>query len=90
MSDEPMMKMSRISRILPGEMARYLVIIRATMSVPPELPPCEKVSEMPSAESIPPMMTLSSLPLSRAMIWMNSCGMIIGRNRSSSVVTTIA
>ena len=50
----------------------------------------EKVSEIPSAESAPPRMTLRSLPFSMAMIWMKSSGMTIGATRSRIVVTTIA
>ena len=44
----------------------------------------------PQSLAYEPIMTLSSLPLSRAMMRMNSSGMTRGRKRSSSVVTTIA
>jgi hypothetical protein len=61
--DEAMITISSSTIILPGETLLYLLIIRATISVPPVLPPWANVSAIPNPASAPPKIQHSIGPL---------------------------
>ena len=76
--------------ILPGAMLWYLATIRATISVPPVLPPCEKLMPIPRPLRTPPNMAERSFPLEIAISSMKSWGMNAGTNWKKSVAATMA
>ena len=84
------MKMEVIMMIFPGETFLYFPIMRATMSVPPVLPPCEIDSPIPRPDIAPPMIAQSSLPLERAKSCMMPGGMLLWKRLSPNEVSRTA
>ena len=75
---------------LPGETFLYFVIMRATMSVPPVLPPTEKQIPIPTPASAPPQIAHTSLPLLVANSTIKSVGIYCGKNWKYNETTTVA
>ena len=71
-----MMKRSKYRYTWPGETGQNLLMIIAKMSVPPVLPPRDRIRPMPIASTMPPM-TGTRIFSSRYSRWP-------GRERSTS------
>ena len=88
--DERMMMTSMSSMSLPGDTFLYLATIRAMMSVPPELPPCDIAIAMPTPVITPPMIVDSIFPLDTAKACVIYSGMRGGITFSMTEVMTMA
>ena len=54
----------------------YFVIIKAMISVPPELPPCDMDIPIPNPAMEPPMIEHINFPFDKAKSWITGAGIL--------------